>query len=109
MPSLAYEVAERDSVSLAAMSQLVYRIVVEADAVPGEEALRATATSVWEAEGGIDWEEAAVMVYLPGMDVRGEPYATVFVGADGVRDLALNPNALAGTPWADAPAPDSLR
>ena len=112
---LAYEVAERDSLSLAAMDQLVYKIAVEADSTPGEEALRATAASVWERERGADWEEVAVLMYPPradtasgaGQDVRGEPYATAFVGTDGVRELALNPDALAGTPWAAA-APDSL-
>ena len=114
-PPLAYEVAERDSVSLAAMGQLVYKLALEADAVPSEEALRATATAVWEAEEGAGWEEVAVMMYPPGTDpassagqaVQGEPYATVFVGAEGVRESALNPDALAGTRWADAPA-DSL-
>ena len=49
------------------------------------------------------------MVYLPGMDVQGEPYATVFVGEDGVREFVLNPEALAGTRWDEAASPDSLQ
>lgn len=109
-PPLAYDVVERDSVSLAAMGQVVYRVAAEVDEVPGEEALRETALAVWEreAERGADWEEVVVMVYLPGMEAEGEPYMTAFVGGDGVHDFVLNAGALAGTPWANAPAADSL-
>ena len=106
---LAYDVAVRDSISLASMNQILYKIAAEADAVPGEDVLRETALSVWDAAGSGDWDEVDVMVYLPGMDVQGEPYATVFVGEDGVREFVLNPDALAGTPWDSTAAPDSLR
>ena len=106
---LAYDVALRDSVSLASMNQILYKITAETDAVPGEDVLRETALSVRDAAGSGDWDEVDVMVYLPGMDVQGEPYATVFVGEDGVREFVLNPDALAGTRWDEAAAPDSLQ
>ena len=64
---------------------------------------------MWDAAGSGDWDEVDVMVYLPGMDVHGEPYATVFVGEDGVREFVLNPDALAGTRWDSTAAPDSLQ
>ncbi|MGI9174377.1 MAG: hypothetical protein ACR2GR_03535 [Rhodothermales bacterium] len=109
VPPLAYDVAVRDSTSLASMNQLLYKITPQTDVVPGEDVLRETALSVWDAAGSGDWDEVDVMVYLPGMDVQGEPYATVFVGEDGVSEFVLNPDALTGTRWDEAVAPDSLQ
>ena len=101
-PSVRYQIVDQRDVPLPVVHHTRYDVLLETDSLPSEAGLRATAMHVWRASDTSS-NKMVVRIYLPSMTLTGEAYATATVTKYGVRDVQVNPDALANTPW-DAPA-----
>lgn len=97
-PSVNYQIVDQRDVPVPVVHHTRYDVVLEADALPEEADLRATAMHVWRTHETSS-NKMIVRMYLPEMDLAGDAYATATVTKYGVRDVRVNPDALANTPW----------
>ena len=102
-PDVQYQIVDQRDVPLPVVHHTQYDVVLETDVLPSEAGLRATALHVWRT-GETPSNKMVVRIYLPEMNLTGEAYATATVTKYGVRDVRVNQDALANTPW-DASAP----
>ncbi len=100
---MQYRIVDQHDVPLPVVHHTRYDVVLETDVLPSEAGLRATALHVWRT-GKTASNKMIVRIFLPEMSLAGEAYATATVTKYGVRDVRVNRDALANTPW-DASAP----
>ena len=97
-PDVQYQIVDQRDVPLPVVHHTRYDVVLETDVLPSESGLRATALHVWRT-GETASNKMVVRIFLPEMSLTGEAYATATVTKYGVRDVRVNPDALANTPW----------
>ena len=100
---MKYQIVDQRDMPLPVVHHTRYDVLLETNALPSEAHLRATAMHVWRT-GETSSNKMIVRIFLPEMNLTGEAYATATVTKYGVRDVRVNPDALANTPW-DASAP----
>ena len=97
-PRVHYQIVDQRDVPLPVVHHTQYDVLLETDSLPSEAGLRATAMHVWRT-GDTPSNKMVVRIFLPDMSLTGQAYATATVTKYGVRNVRVNHDALADTPW----------
>ncbi|MBB64744.1 MAG: hypothetical protein CMO81_06740 [Waddliaceae bacterium] len=68
-----YLIIERNDRSLEDHTRMVYKILINENTPPSREELERNLRSIW-AQENMNWDEAVMFAYLPGMDLNGHAY-----------------------------------
>lgn len=95
---LQFRIAEKQDVSYAGTTRMVYRIVLTTETIPTKTTMRATAIALWK-NGNTSWKEFTVFMYLPGMDYNSMAYGIGEFTPRGLSEFKVSDFALYGTKW----------
>jgi len=95
---LKYEIIKKQRVGLTTGSRMVYRILVEVDKIPSDDAMKRTATRIWK-DGNRGWKEFTVFIYLPEMDPNYSAYGIIEFNTNGITNFSKSESNFYGTKW----------
>ena len=77
---------------------MVYRILVEVDKIPSDDAMKRTATHIWK-NGNKGWTEFTVFIYLPEMELNYSAYGIIEFNTNEITDFFTSESNFYGTKW----------
>lgn len=90
MQDLSYGDYQGAKVAFKGKRRKGYRVMLECDGIPSEEALKDVARKIWM-KGNREWDEFTVWIYLPDQEPGAElAYAIGEFTPDGLKELKLN-------------------
>ena len=95
---IPHEVVERKDYSYVGTSRMSYRVLMNVERIPSEEAIRRLANRIWR-DGNTRWDEFTVFMYLPEMNTQSVAYATAKFTPRGMSKCSTNKYSLYGTKW----------
>lgn len=96
--TLNYNIVEKEDVSYSNTPRMVYRIVLDVDSIPSDEAMRNTAISIWE-NGNKQWSEFTTFFYLPETDTKSIAFGVGEFNKNGIVRFNKNEFSLSETKW----------
>ena len=95
---LNYKIIKKQKVGLSTSSRMVYRILVEVDKIPSDDAMKKTAIHIWK-DGNRGWNEFTVFIYLPEMDLNYSAYGIIEFNPNGITSFSKSESNFYGTKW----------
>ena len=92
---LKYKIIKKQKIT---NSKMVYRILVEVDKIPSDDAMKRTATHIWK-NGNKGWTEFTVFIYLPEMELNYSAYGMIEFNTHGITDFSTSKSNFYGTKW----------
>ena len=92
---LRYKIDKKQKIT---SSRMIYRIIIKVDKIPSDDAIKRTATHIWE-NGNKNWTEFTVSLYLPEMELNYSAYSIIEFNTKGITDFSTSESNFYGTKW----------